>query len=76
MEKMEEEQDILVESFIEHLQENLNGMTETEILEALKMEIEFISEFQSYSKEYIERLKLVIEVYSDTGQKDILNLIF
>ncbi|MBK7808479.1 MAG: hypothetical protein IPJ51_19640 [Saprospiraceae bacterium] len=83
----QDEQDTLIEtvavneeqnslSFMEMLQINLNGMTKTEILAALQLELNFIEEFEPYRQDYLQELELVMEIYSETGNKEILTLIF
>lgn len=72
----ENNEGLLPLSYIETLQINLHGMSEREVMGALKMELHFITEFQSYKQDYLLKLEEVMQVYSETRQKDILNFIF
>ena len=62
-------------SFMEQLQINLHGMSDAEIIHAIQMEVNFIKEFE-FDRDYLERLEIVMEVYLETGNKEILTLIF
>jgi len=62
--------------FTEHLQSNLIDMTDAEIMDALHMEIAFIDEFEPYRQDYLQRIELVMDIYSQTRTKDILRFLF
>lgn len=72
----ENNEGLLPLSYIETLQINLHGLTDTDILHAIQMEVNFIREFEIDREDYLERLEIAMELYSETRQKDILNLIF
>ncbi len=59
-------------SFIENLQATLMDMTDAEILAALELELNFIEEFQPFRHDYLEKLAMVMEIYTETK----INLIF
>jgi hypothetical protein len=84
---MQDEQDTLIEtvtvneeenslSFIDHLHANILYMTDAEIMDGLRMEIAFIDEFEPYRQDYLQRIELVMWMYSQTGNKDFIHLLF